>query len=310
MTITLVLFHGLGSASAWDGTGHETAVAVAWRKLDATTKKKLMAVFAADLRQRDIFSAATWPDDIKQNKNNGAPFTVPINPTWHYVNIPYDATAAQTNALLHPAKENVDPAHPYSANAVTAIRYYTAQLKAGFTNATAEADAVSWLIHLVGDVHQPLHCVTVVNPLPNYTPPLNSYGERDDGGGNGFRIHGSPGDLHGFWDDLLDQPAAAAGMIDNGLNEKKAALFAKQLIAQYPPTRKQLAATDPADWASESYSYRAFAYSPPLDQPVTSNQWHTVTAAYSATAVVDAEQRIVLAGERLARVLKSIYGKK
>ncbi len=65
-----------------------TLAAVAWRELDAATKKKLTAVFAADGRLRQFLDAATWPDDIRAKQRNGTPFMAPVDAGWHSVDIP------------------------------------------------------------------------------------------------------------------------------------------------------------------------------------------------------------------------------
>src|SRR6266849_7157633 len=160
-----------GVAPAWDACGHKTVAAIALNQHDPKTQKKVNRIFKKDPRGRHFIDAATWPDDIKQGLRNDLPVKATVNRPWHFVDIPYLTNAAAIDQEINHHGATVDPANEKSANVVTAIRFYTAQLKAGTANATAKADALSWLIHLVGDIHQPLHCVTVLTPLPNYTPP-------------------------------------------------------------------------------------------------------------------------------------------
>ena len=56
----------------------------------------------------------------------------------------------------------------------------------------------------MADIHQPLHTLTVLHPLPNYTPPLDAKGQPTDVGGNGFTLNGTPAKLHAYWDDIFD----------------------------------------------------------------------------------------------------------
>ena len=66
---------------------------------------------------------------------------------------------------------------------------------------TTKAVALAWLLHLVGDIHQPLHCSSRVTPdeaLP-----------RGDAGGNTFRLDDNR-NLHGYWDRILGEAIAPA----------------------------------------------------------------------------------------------------
>ena len=174
-----------------------------------------------------------------------------------------------------------------TATVTTAITYYANYLRAGHGTKLARADALSFLIHFVGDVHQPLHCGTVEAPLPNYTPPSGG-----DLGGNGFGIHHPAGELHALWDDSFDEPTD-----DKGTGRDASLTHAKEVADALRPkfhsTEEQIADDDPGDWARESYSFRQFAYSLPEDP----------------TSKSASKARIVLAGDRLAALLQWIYGK-
>src|ERR1051326_2764266 len=191
----------LSSGQAWDGCGHKTVAAIAFDQLSAKAKKKVNEIFKKDKRARHFIDAATWPDDIKLGHRNDLPVKAHLDKPWHFVDIPYDASEQAIDEELSNHGRTPDQAHPDSANVVTAIGFFTAQLKSGAGDATVQADALSWLIHLVGDVHQPLHCVTVLHPLDNYTPPA-----KGDEGGNGFNIHHPAHELHALWDDTFDEP--------------------------------------------------------------------------------------------------------
>jgi hypothetical protein len=168
---------------AWDGCGHEMVATIAYEQLPADVKAKVDKVFADDPRGRKFVDAANWPDDIKQGQRNDAP-AAHLNKPWHYVDIPYHAYQSEIEDVLTNRGVTVNPRREKSANVVTAITYYANYLKTARGTNRSRADALSFLIHFVGDVHQPLHCVTVEDTLPNYTPP-----EKGDLGGNGFGIH-------------------------------------------------------------------------------------------------------------------------
>ncbi len=291
-------------AYAWDGCGHKTVAAIALAQLDQKTQQKVNVILQNDPRGRHFIDAATWPDDIKRGLRNDLLSKAPLDKPWHFVDVPYDATPDQIDQEITNHGATVVLGDEKSANVVTAIRFYTNQLRSGAGDAVAKADALSWLIHLVGDVHQPLHCVTVVTPLANYTPPA-----KGDEGGNGFNIHHPARELHALWDDMFDEPTGGRHEEGRDSSDDNAKNIATQLMAKVTPDPAMVAKTDPIDWARESYSLRTFAYKPPLlPNPTAVNPAHTIAPAYLAEARADAEERVVLAGARLANLLKSIFG--
>ena len=289
---------------AWDGCGHKTVAAVALTQLDEATSNKVAAIFAGDPRGRHFIDAATWPDDIKQGLRNDLAVKAPLDRSWHFVDLPFKATPDQFGQVMTNGGKQVVIGQDNSANVVTAIAFYKTQLQAGEGDATAKAYALRWLIHLVGDVHQPLHCVTVLAPLPNYKPP-----QKGDAGGNGFEVQHPARELHALWDDTFDEPTGGPHEEGRDSSDDTAIAIAKDLVSRIQPDPAALARMDPADWANESYSFRAFAYSPPLvAHSSAQNPPHTITPDYLTQARADAEQRVVLAGCRLAKLLSSIGG--
>jgi hypothetical protein len=288
---------------AWDGCGHKTVAAIAYNNLSSTAKKKVDALFKKDKRSRQFIDSATWPDDIKLGLRNDLTQKAPINRGWHYVDIPFDTDEAMVDGKINNGF-TVDPAHENSANVVTGIRFYVNQLKANKGTATEKADALSWLIHLAGDVHQPLHCVTVLTPLDNYTPP-----QKGDEGGNGFNVHHPAKELHALWDDMFDEPTGGRHNEGRDSSDETAKKIAQDLNAKVHPDASALAKMEPADWAKESFAFRKFAYSPVVaTNTAAANPAHEVTGQYFSEAQKDAEERVVLAGLRLAKLLESIYG--
>ena len=102
------------------------------------------------------------------------------------------------------------PPLPSAPHILTKIAESTATLK-GSGTAQEMVDALSWLIHLIGDIHQPLHCVTHItsqHPAPE-----------GDRGGNSFKLKGTPNNLHSVWDSSvsfqhnLDDSALASSII-------------------------------------------------------------------------------------------------
>lgn len=201
-------------AAAWDNAGHSQIADIAWTKLNAATKREIGKILAAgepkfrptgasESSIRDAFrKTATFPDYIKGNRNtiyesmiptmNGLFFkTAPPNPqdnedklckTWHYYDVPLNDVSGHT---------------PKESNALAALTRTQQQL--GQLENTSRPNRkrlfwwLSWAEHLVGDLHQPLHCVSNFQYLPD-----------GDEGGNLFMVQTSdqsrPVRLHGYWD--------------------------------------------------------------------------------------------------------------
>jgi hypothetical protein len=153
---------GAGEAAAWSDLGHQAIGHAAQRLLDQRTKAAVArAAGLATLRHGDLARMATWPDDIRRVRS-GLPHPLdeaavreaeafiaqfPDHPTWHYVNLPL--------GMAYP-----DGPSPYTRtnDVVGTLLRCIAVLEGreqipGFTKPIA----LRFLIHLVGDIHQPLH---------------------------------------------------------------------------------------------------------------------------------------------------------
>jgi hypothetical protein len=139
---------------------------------------------------------------------------------------------------------------------------------------------MTWLLHLVGDIHQPLHASTRVS----------STDPEGDAGGNLVKLDCSKCVLHAFWDDLLGTQ-----------NDLKTVMKAAKKL---PKAQSALAAkSDEKDWIAESFmEAQQTVYAPPItagDGPFT------LTTQYKKNAGKLAKQRVALAGARLANLLNT-----
>jgi len=289
-------------ALGWNSVGHMTAAYLAYQKLTPAEKARVAVLLKlnpyydewlsflpagtteADRDQYVFMMAATWPDEIKamssgytgtdtppQNEpaalNDGYEAKL-AHKYWHFVDTPLGSDSGAAAPLEEP-------------DIVEKIGVLKAAL------ATSEPDALksydlTWLLHLVGDIHQPLHCVTRVSA----THP------EGDRGGNLVLLNGSAKNLHFFWDDVL------------GEGTTKDFAKAAQVAATLPKPNRKLAVDDKeADWARESFALaRKKVYAKPVG---SADGPYTLTAAYTKQATKIADQRIALAGARLANLLKS-----
>lgn len=215
---------------------------------------------------RSLADACVLPDDIKFKNQSvtGWPMTR-AQKDWHYKDTPVDG-----GVINMPATD----AEEQLTNCVTNINS---------SNARKRALNLSWLGHLAGDVHQPLHAATRV------TDPAT---RKHDGGGNGFKLGPSENSksLHSYWDGLL---TAAFESEEDGYVG-----IAMYLMSEHPRssfTYEQIRLPF-SDWLKESFKIADdWVYNTTERQIPDTHYWEA--------AVGTAERRVALAGYRLAYVL-------
>ncbi|WP_050385875.1 S1/P1 nuclease [Bradyrhizobium pachyrhizi] len=292
-------------ANAWNNFGHMEAAAVAWSQLTPAAKQEatrllklnpqydgwIQGVPASQRDQVAFVKAATWSDQIKSlsdyhndGDRNGdvAPQTPEASQNigyddhfrhkyWHFIDEPFstDGTPLQ---------------QPQAPNAQTQIAAFKKTLADTTAQDGVRSYDLSWLLHLVGDLHQPLHATS------RFT-----HAEQDgDAGGNDVKVSctrcGSARKLHAFWDGLLgptDAPPQDA--IDAAADLRTA----------------DAGSTDEKDWIQESFEIaKQSVYAPPIrggDGP------YRLTKAYQSKARKIANQRIALAGSRIAAILNDAF---
>ena len=154
---------------AWDHPGHMTSAAIAFAEIqrerpDLIDKIGLLMlkhpdpapfwVSAVDAKseertRRMFIEAARWPDDAK--------FTRDDRPTWHSARWPVIAEDAPPEAIKLVESRH---GHP-SGNAIEALVLHSGILSNPEANPDERALALSWMMHIVGDIHQPLHVSSV-----------------------------------------------------------------------------------------------------------------------------------------------------
>lgn len=257
--VALVLWLALGGASwAWDFRCHQAVAAIAWDHVGHVTEAWLDEVLDhhPDARARNRDGAAIWPDLIRRERPETGP--------WHYINLP-----------LGPRP---DPPQPKEQDQVIWAIEHWRQVAEATGETPLRAEALSFLIHFVGDIHQPMHCSCYFG------------GDTPDGDNGGIRIKlQDPGykNLHYFWD-------TGAFPLEMSAADIKAE-------AQQVPCGALLLENQPAQWAQESFEWaRKVAY--PDQQPPPAE----VGPEYVRQVRSVCAQRIHLAGHRLAQVLRKL----
>jgi hypothetical protein len=302
------------SLAAGGPIGHMTVAYVAYQELTPETKarvrdllklnpdyanweKQIPAGTSADDHDRMIFMmAAVWPDDIKGEQQYSDDGTdggnTPGGETssqnvgysdllrhkyWHFVDVAFSPDQTALPAVPVP-------------NAQTQIVAFRAVLASSQPDALKSYDLV-WLLHLVGDIHQPLHATTRVT----LSRP------KGDAGGNFVKLFGdAASNLHSYWDDL---PGTECKFCSDKVQcVNRASVLGKSLAAV--PSKEE-GNTDTAAWVRESFEYaKTKVYRDPIG---TGDTPYTIVpgSQYEREAYKLALRRVDLAGARLARVLNA-----
>ena len=257
---------------AWGALGHRMVGDLAERHLQPSTERAVHDLLAGE-PEPTLAGVANWADSLR----NTDPDRFKQTSRWHYVNLP------ESDCSYVPPRDCADG--QCVVGAILAQRAILADLT---QSREARRDALKFLVHLVGDVHQPLHA-----------------GNHDDRGGNRFQVSlrtdvapeayarnryvdGVMGtNLHAVWDYYI--------LAGANLTEPQ---YANRLAAMpWPSTR---AVTDPSTWASESCRM--------VDANGLYPSKHIMDRIYLDAERPLAEQRIRQAAYRLAQLLDATLG--
>jgi hypothetical protein len=238
-------------ALAWGPTGHRATGWIADKYLNKNARKNLERI----LNGQSLAIAATWMDEIRSDS------TYDYTTDWHWVTIQDNQSYAQS--VKNP-----------KGDVVATIERIIANLKAKKLSGKQEMEAVKMLIHLIGDIHQPLHV-----------------GGGNDRGGNDVKVtwFRSDSNLHRVWDsEMIDDTKLSYTELAQSLDKPDAATLAR------------LQKSSVNDWATESMSFRKQVYQ-------YGNGKLGYEYAYRNMPLV--RDQLLKAGIRIAAVLNEIYGK-
>jgi hypothetical protein len=291
-------------AQAWDETGHMVVSRIAWQNMTPKAKRISIALLSSapqdsslptllpqDTRARAVreinffLRASTWPDivgDVRQQvrrqkyrKSN-----------WHFINFFWD----NGGPGLTP-RERTDIV-PEATNVVERLTALTADLQNRDVDASERGIALAWVLHLVGDIHNPLHTsarVTFMDP-------------KGDQGGNLFKLTSSGSNsLHSYWDNILDISVRRqrGESVDNYINRAATVIMARHPQAPLAPRVEEMEFTN---WAREG-----LVLSMTRVYPTTLQRGARPTESYRRVAFDTSAEQIALAGYRLANVLNTAF---
>jgi hypothetical protein len=289
LALLLCLLLLSSDALSWGPGGHMIVAKIAYARLNPRAKAEVNRLIKLDIeptaitaKSLDFVNASHWPDDLRPDEAFSN--TLPL----HFADFPFSADGTGLPTDL-----------PDAENVITALQKYAKILKTS-SDDNQKAEALRFIIHFVGDIHQPLHCSTRVTAnLPE-----------GDRGGNLFKIKlvGTDGKaqlvkLHSYWDGGgYDFPKAGPNFAPPPLSQITPA--ARRITAEFPdsdPAWKAGGVEDFAGWAKESTELAesvAYAGLSSKGRP---------SSAYKKQAVKTADQRVAWAGYRLAELLNSIW---
>lgn len=245
-------------AHGWGDKGHRIHGELAWKLLDAATREKMKDLLGAET----LASLSTWADEIKAARPETRP--------WHYVNI--DPTASRYDATRD-CKDG--------ACVVSRLEEWIVVLGDPKREVDQRLEALKWVIHLMGDLHQPLHVALEA-----------------DRGGNTIEVtfFGEKTNLHRLWDvDLLERFGSTAEV------------YAAELHADAREDDVALWKVGaPSDWANESFALaRSVAYVDVDGRRIENGA--VLGREYWLTRASIADRQLKKAAVRLALVLERAF---
>ena len=272
-------------AFAWGDEGHRIIALIADSLVTPAVRSQVDALLAVDedpLTEHDIASEATWADRFRDSNAEGARRRTR---QWHFVDNELRGPSLIDACFGRPplSPDSLASQGPARACIVSKIDQFTAELAGAATSPDERLLALKFLLHFVGDLHQPLHA-----------------SDDDDSGGNQERVSadGLPaGNLHHYWDTEFVQ-----------LLGDDPALVARTLLSRLTKIdRNRWSSGSPGDWAIDSFeSARQNAYGK-LPPPGPTGSFRLSTS-YVATARDVTAIQLTKAGVRLAALLDRALG--
>ncbi len=237
---------------AWGQKGHDTTCAIAEKHLTRKARRHISKL----LEGKSIVYWANWLD----NASNTPEYA--YSKTWHYKNI----DAGQTYDDVPPFEKG---------DIITALTEQISKLKSGELTEEEERLALKMVIHLMGDLHQPMHM-----------------GHKTDLGGNRVQVtfFKQPANLHSVWDTNLVESA----------HKWSTSEWVEQIDRSDKKTRKAMEQGTLDDWAKETFALATQIYE-------NTPEGTAISYDYVAKAAPITEQQLEKGGIRLAKILNEIY---
>lgn len=269
LVLLLLVFSPL--SYAWTKLPHMVIASIAYDNLKPHVAQNINTLVAALNKEypriNTFLDLSNWADEIREEEVSA--FT-----RWHFIDQSWSADGVPIQNLVT------------TDNAIWAIGVSSPVVQNKQVSLPDRARFLAFLTHIVGDIHQPLHASTRFSKNHRH----------GDLGGNEYKIiyQGTSESIHYFWDDGVTYFRAEP-------TSQKAMEMAKHIMQDYPKSYfgPQVDDLDQNDWAQESLTIaKNFVYN--------AAEQSTPSAAYIAAGKKIAEQRVALAGYRLAALLNQL----
>lgn len=295
---------------AWDDVGHKLTTFIAWERLTPQTRERIAAILKAapedsdlgmlypqdsrsdEAKRRDHFVIASTWSDIVRDRSYDVRFKKYHKGTWHY----YDSFWTVENGsvkILEMPKED-------GGQAVPKLFEFEKVLQSESASDAEKSIALAWILHLIGDLHQPLHCSARVTPEE----------PKGDQGGNLFllRPKDTPREkqenLHWLWDSIVKRTVLRVNDEPDQLYIPK---IARQIVKKHPYSRiaARIKPGKYYDWHKEGLQLA-------IDEvfPASLKRFEEPSKSYQNSAFKISEEQIALAGFRIAELLNRVLGEK
>ena len=297
------------SAFAWDDTGHKLTAYIAWEQMTPAAREKVVKILlsapedsdlsvfylqdsrSAAAKQRELFMiAATWAD-IVRDKNFKVRNEKYHHGNWHYL----DTFWRDDNGKV----ELVTDLKPDEQNAVERLFFFDKVLRDAAASDADKAIALAWILHVGGDIHQPLHD----------SGRVTKYDPKGDQGGNLFIVSpkGATGEnrvsLHWFWDSIIGR---SIPRVNDACDSDYLPPIAADIMKKYPAAKMQsrlkLGKFD--EWQQEGFQIASTKV-----YPASLKFNETPSDEYKKMAFDISEEQLALAGYRLGAMINEIFGK-
>ena len=279
-------------AAAWGDEGHEIVAVIAYGYLTPAARQQVDALLAADtldtLTAPDFMSRATWADKYRDSDRRTTKVHYNATHNWHFVDTEVDDGNMDTACNNHPSLNpgTTASAGPPNDCVVDKIDQFTTELRDSSTPQAEKILALKFLMHFVGDVHQPLHAA-----------------DHHDRGGNTVQVlfakRTKPDNLHAYWDDeLVDRlgqdPKTVAAALTKQISTTQAGEWSKG---------------SSADWAKESFGLAKDVSYNFTGEAIADDHGTSVPhldATYDNRALPVVREQLSKAGVRLAATLNDV----
>jgi hypothetical protein len=252
-------------------------------------------------RQREFFMrVSTWPDIVRPGEEDTRACTRFHRRDWHFINYFWEGISGASGAN---APANRDDIEMREVNAVERLKLFRPLVACGTpacgTPQEKRATTLAWILHLVGDIHQPLHTSARVTS--------RQLEREGDQGGNLFKL-GPFNDslsLHSFWDGIVDRSERRRPEErDNNLAYLNRIIG--MITQEHPRTPAIVSRLRSGDF--EAWSLEGFETTKRVVYPSTLQRAQMPSDEYRGTAFTTSKEAIALGGYRLADLLNQMLG--